>query len=392
MSQSKFKATNLLAGTALVALGVAFAGQASAKDARVIKSGKDQVSLSISGHVSRQITIVDDGRTSVRHSDSDFSSSRIVLKGSGKINADLKVATKIETAVDDARNGPAQADTEHGSRSGNDLQTRKAEISLKHKSFGTVWIGAGDTATNGITEHSFVSFAFLPNFYGGVNGGAFRAVNNDGSNGTQLRAVNDVMGSQDGLGRSTRIRYDTPVIAGFMASASHLDDQSWDVALRYNGKVMGTKIKAGVGFSNDSTDEQLGGSIAFLHSSGLGARYGIEYVNDETRTGTAASGAGGANNAATVLEDPLIQGVQLFYTSKFNEMGKTQLMYDYTQTEHKAASGDQADGHSFAIAQNIDAAAMELIVRFTTVEFNNDALTLDNDTVNSLSIHTRVKF
>jgi hypothetical protein len=309
-----------------------------------------------------------------------------VIKGAGKINSDLSVATKIETAVDDARNGPAQADTEHGSRSGNDLQTRKAEISLKHKSFGTVWIGAGDTATNGITEHSFVSYAFLPNFYGGVNGGAFRAVNVDGSNGTQLRAVNDVMGAQDGLGRSTRIRYDSPVIAGFMASTSHLDDQSWDVALRYNGKVMGTKIKAGIGFSNDSTDEQLGGSIALLHSSGLGARYGIEYVNDETRSGESDV------NAATIGEDPLIQGVQLFYTSKFNEMGKTQIMYDYTHAENKNASGDVADGHSFAVAQNIDAAAMELIVRFTTVEMNNDALTLDNDTVNALSIHTRVKF
>ena len=194
MSQSKFKATNLLAGTALVALGVAFAGQASAKDARVIKSGKDQVSLSISGHVSRQITIVDDGRTSVRHSDSDFSSSRIVIKGAGKINSDLKVATKIETAVDDNRNNPGRADLEFGARSGNDLQTRKAEISLKHKSFGTVWIGAGDTATNGITEHSFVTYAMLPGFYGGVNGGAFRAVDASGGNGAQITAVNDVIG------------------------------------------------------------------------------------------------------------------------------------------------------------------------------------------------------
>jgi hypothetical protein len=387
MSQSKFKATNLLAGTALVALGVAFAGQVSAKDhARVIKSGKDQVSLSISGHVSRQITIVDDGRTSVRHSDSDFSSSRIVIKGAGKINADMKVATKIETAVDDNRNGPAQADTEHGSRSGNDLQTRKAEIQLSHKSFGTVWMGAGDTATNGITEHSFVSYAFLPGFYGGVNGGAFRAVNVDGSNGNQLRAVNDVIGYQDGLGRSTRIRYDTPVIAGFMASASHLDDQSWDVALRYNGKFAGTKIKAGVGFSNDSTDEQIAGSIALLHSSGIGARYGYEYVNDETRGGE------GSANAATATRDFHQQGAQLFYTSKFSEMGKTQLMYDYTHAENKNASGDVADGHSLAVAQNIDAAAMELILRFTTVEVNNDAVTFDNDTVNSLSLHTRVKF
>jgi len=386
MSQSKFKATNLLAGTALVALGIAFAGQVSAKDhARVVKSGKDQVSLSLSGHVSRQITIVEDGRTSVRHSDSDFSSSRFVLKGAGKINADLKVATKIETAVDDARNGPAQADNEFGARSGNDLQTRKAEIQLTHKSFGTVWIGAGDTASNGISEHSFVSYAFLPGFYGGVNGGAFRAVDADG-NGAQLRAVNDVIGNQDGLGRSTRIRYDTPVIAGFMASTSHLDDQSWDVALRYNGKFAGTKIKAGVAFANDSTDEQYSGSIAFLHSSGLGARYGYEFVNDETRGGE------GSADASTATRDFHQQGAQIFYTSKFNEMGKTQLMYDYTHAENKNASGDVADGHSVAVAQNIDAAAMELILRFTTVEMNNDALTLDNDTVNSLSLHTRVKF
>ena len=78
---SKFKATNLLAGTALVALGVAFAGQASAKDARGIKSCKDQVSLSISGHVSRQFTIVNDGRTTARYYDRDFSSSPIVLEG-----------------------------------------------------------------------------------------------------------------------------------------------------------------------------------------------------------------------------------------------------------------------------------------------------------------------
>ncbi len=387
MSQSKFKATNLLAGTALVALGVAFAGQVSAKDhARVIKSGKDQVSLSISGHVSRQITIVDDGRTSVRHSDSDFSSSRIVLKGKGKVNSDLSVATKIETAVDDNRNNPGRADLEFGGRSGNDLQTRKAEISLKHKSFGTVWMGAGDAATNGITEISFVSYAFLPGFVGGVNGGAFRGVSTGDGNGDQITAVNDVTGQQDGLGRSTRIRYDTPVIAGFMASASHLDDQSWDVALRYSGKVMGTKIKGGLGFSNDSTDEQLAATIALQHSSGLGAHYGISYVNDETRNKQ------GAANSATAEEDPLHQSAQLFYTSKFNEMGKTQFVYEYSRTDHKRASGDKADAHSVGIAQNIDAAAMEMILRFTTVEFNNDAVTLDNDSVNSLSLHTRVKF
>ena len=383
MSQSKFKATNLLAGTALVALGVAFAGQVSAKDhARVIKSGKDQVSLSISGHVSRQVTIVDDGRTSVRHSDSDFSSSRIVIKGAGKINSDLKVATKIETAVDDNRNGPARDGAVNGSRSGDDLQTRKAEIQLSHKSFGTVWLGAGDTASNGSTESNFSTFTMLPGFTGGVMGGAFRNTTEStgsGPNGV-ARLVNEAMGQQDGLGRSTRIRYDTPVIAGFMASTSHLDSQAWDLTLRYSGKFAGTKVKGAVSYANDQTDEQTGASIAFQHSSGIGGGANFEYINDDTRND-------GLNG-----EDPYFYGGHLSYKSKFNEMGSTQLVYAYDRANNKEDSGEIATSHSVAVAQNIDAAAMSIDVRFTHAHLEADALTLDNDDIKALSIHTRVKF
>jgi hypothetical protein len=383
MSQSKFKATNLLAGTALVALGVAFAGQASADGhARVIKSGQDKVSLSLSGHVSRQITIIDDGRTSVRHSDSDFSSSRFVLKGAGKINADMKVATKIETAVDDARNAPARDGAVNGARSGDDLQTRKAEIQLTHKSFGTVWMGAGDAASNGATEANYNNFVFLPGAIGTQNGGAFRNTTESTGSGpnSPARVVNDVFGQGDGLGRSTRIRYDTPVIAGFMASTSHLDSQAWDFALRYNGKIAGTKIKGAVAYSNDQTDENTGGSLAVLHSSGIGASGSFEYVNDDTRND-------GANG-----EDPYFWNVSLSYTSKFSEMGKTNFVYEYADARNKEASGDIGKAHTVGIAQNIDAAAMELILRFSHASLEADSLSLDNDTVKALSIHTRVKF
>ena len=386
MSQSNFKATNLLAGTALVALGVAFAGQASADGhARVIKSGKDQVSLSLSGQVSRQITIMDDGRTSVRHSDSDFSSSRIVIKGAGKINADMKVATKIETAVDDARNNPAVHDGVNGARSGNDLQTRKAEIQLSHKSFGTVWLGAGDAASNGSTESNFHTFTMLPGFVGGVMSGAFRTTTEStgsGPNavGAEIGTADGVFGQQDGLGRSTRIRYDTPVIAGFMASTSHLDSQAWDVALRYSGKMFDTKIKGAVAYANDQTDEQTGASVAFQHSSGIGAGANFEYINDDTRND-------GANG-----EDAYFYGAHASYTSRFNEMGKTQLVYMYDRAQNKKASGEIATSHSVAVAQNIDAAAMSIDVRFTHAHLEADALLLDSDNIKSLSIHTRVKF
>ena len=210
MSQSKFKKSSLLAGTALVAAGVMTAGTASADGhAKVVSSGTDKTTMKIAGHVSRQVTILDDGRTAVRHSDSDFSSSRLVITAAGKVNSSLKVGTKIETAFDDARNAPAVHDAENGGRSGNDVQTRKAEIYLTHSSMGKVSIGAGDMASNGVSETNLLNYTMLPGQVGLANNGAFRD-----ANGTAQADVRDVIGQSDGLGRSTRIRYDTPNLPG----------------------------------------------------------------------------------------------------------------------------------------------------------------------------------
>jgi hypothetical protein len=273
----------------------------------------------------------------------------------------------------------------HGSRSGNDLQTRKAEIQLSHKSFGTVWLGAGDTASNGATESNFSTFTMLPGCTGCVMSGAFRttaASTGSGPNaaGAEVGTAAGAFGQQDGLGRSTRIRYDTPVIAGFMASTSHLDSQAWDVALRYSGKFAGTKVKGAVAYSNDQADEQTGASIAFQHSSGIGGGVGFEYIQDDTQND-------GANG-----EDPYFYGAHVSFKSKFNEMGSTQIVYMFDSANNKAGSGDIGTTHSVGVAQNIDAAAMSIDVRFTHAALEADRLLLDNDTVKALSVHTRVKF
>ena len=104
MSQSKFKVGSLLGSTALVALGVAFAGQATAGDhARVVKSSKDQVSLKLSGQFSREMSVHRRWFSNrVRHADSNYSSSRFRFHASGKINSDIKVNARNEIAFDDA--------------------------------------------------------------------------------------------------------------------------------------------------------------------------------------------------------------------------------------------------------------------------------------------------
>ena len=186
------------------------------------------------------------------------------------------------------------------------------------------------------------------------------------------------------LGRSTRIRYDTPNIAGFVASTSHQDDQSYDVALRYAGKAMDTKIKLSAGYAVDNAaddNEHFGGSIAFQHSSGIGVSYGIEYINDRSLDDIRA-------------QDPLFQHGQLSYSAKLNGMGKSMFMYEYAHHENKVrtATNDTATAHSVGFHQSIDAAASEVGVRYTHAELDRDGTTFLNDDVDAVSLHLRVKF
>ena len=235
-------------------------------------------------------------------------------------------------------------------------------------------MGAGDMASNGVSETNLLNFTMLPGAVGLANNGAFRD-----ADGTAQADVRDVIGQSDGLGRSTRIRYDTPNLAGFVASASHEDNQAWDVALRYSGKFAGTKIKAAGSFANDQTVEFLSAGMALQHSSGIGVGYGLEHANNEARSDTSS-------------EDFFQQHASLSYTGKFSEMGKSQLVYEYIHADNKTTANDTAYSHSVGFHQKVDAAAMEIAVRYSHITLDRDGTTFDNDSVSSLSLHTRVKF
>tara|TARA_B100000700_G_C14205310_1_gene472204 strand:- start:196 stop:408 length:213 start_codon:yes stop_codon:yes gene_type:complete len=64
---------------------------------------------------------------------------------SGKKINDLKTGARTETTFGDARNAPASASSEFDACSGNDVQTRKAEIFITHSSMGMLPIGTGST-------------------------------------------------------------------------------------------------------------------------------------------------------------------------------------------------------------------------------------------------------
>src|SRR3546814_16944439 len=67
------------------------------------------------------------------------------------------------------------------------------------------------------------------------------------------------MTNYDGLSRANRVRYDTPVIAGFQGRTSHINGGAYDAALFYNGALMGFKIEAAAAYWNASSNSGLHG-------------------------------------------------------------------------------------------------------------------------------------
>jgi hypothetical protein len=389
MIQSKFKAANLLAGTALVALGLAAAGQASADGhAKVVTNAQDKVKMSISGQISRQMHLVDDGfNTRFRHDDSNYASSRFRFHLASKINSNLRVAGTTEIAMDDARNGGSAQATQNGGRSGNDLQTRIMEVSFRHSSFGNLTIGAGNKAGNGTMNQNLHGvYAALPKGMALQNSNlSFRdslTGNIDGP--TALGAFGDF----DMTSRGTRVRYDTPVIMGFAASVSHDDEQTVEASLRYNGRFFDTRIRAMIGYSdaiasNTDANQQYGGTMSLLHSSGLGVTGGCQYENEDPSGG----GADTINE-----EDPYGCTIQGHYQRKFNELGMSSVVVEYEHQANLAANGDVGEAYGVTFQQNIDSSALQIFMKYAQFELERDTQLNGFDDLDIYTLGTRLRF
>jgi len=372
-----------LAAMSVAAVFLATSGAALADNARVVKSSKDQVSLSISGQFSREMHLVDDGSsTRVRHQDSDYSSSRFRLEAGTQINPDLKVSGLAEIAIDDNRNTTSNVrGTSNGGRSGNDVQTRILDIAFEHAKFGTITMGAGDAAGSGVmTTNAHGIFNAEPSSSClAVSDVQFRT-DKDTFSGT---SVCDALPDFDFSGRTTRIRYDTPEIMGFTASASHHDDQSYDLGLFYEGNIFDFDVAAAVGFTSALENgaagtEIYGGMLSLVHSSGLGASGGCAYQNEL------------ANSSVAGAQDPVRCGVQLHYQRTFNSLGQTAFVGEWDQVDNAANDGDTAKAYAISVQQQVDAAGLEIWGKYTHYELSRDGSDLDD--IDVFSLGTRLQF
>jgi predicted porin len=237
----------------------------------------------LSGQVNRAMMSVDDGhKSNWFFVDNNNSSTRFRLSAAAPVTPGLRAGAIFEAEF---RSNPSSDVSFEEPDIAAELEERHMDLFFEG-GWGKVSLGQGDGAANGAMEVD-LSGTSVAHWSGAHNiGGAFGFRNGVGALTDQT--IGGSMNNQDFESRYDRVRYDTPAFGGFRVAASWgTKDAGRDVselALWYSGEMGGLgRLAAALGWSNQQAnvdlatsveDEVVGGSVSWLHGSGLNLTLG----------------------------------------------------------------------------------------------------------------------
>ena len=215
----------------------------------------------------------DDGASSESYLvDNNSSNSRVGIDiylqpsdlGQLRINLETALGTTLSTSVNQNTGSRFDWDWERTS-------IRKFEAIYKSHNYGTLYLGQGSMATDGISYSDFSATQVAATVsVSDLSGGQlFRLSNGTLSSVSFGSATTDFDGA-----RRFRVRYDTPKVAGITLSGAwgrevlrkNDNRDYYDVALRYANEFGDIKVSAGAGYNFRSDDFQFGSvSAGLLH-------------------------------------------------------------------------------------------------------------------------------
>jgi hypothetical protein len=354
---------------------------APAKDLppKVARSGKPGVKLTVSGQVNRGVLFADDGaKTHTVHVDNDNSSTRVRFVGVGQMTEDFKVGAQVEVQFESNSTAAVNQFNERGVGP-NNFTERKLEVYFDSKTFGRLWLGQGDTASNGTSEVdlsgvSVISKSAINELAGGFifnRSGLPQPIVTDPTIGRSFSNL-------DGLSRDDRARYDTPKWNGFQLSTSAIANGRWDVAGRFAGKLADVKIAAAVAYWDRPTREGVNGSISAIHSSGINATFAAGNMD--------FTGPGNVGR----FDSSFWYGKIGYLANFLTDWGKTGVAVDYFSGDDQGRNNDDGEAYGFFVVQHLDKVATELYAGVRVHDLDRPGVTFD-DIVAALA-GARIKF
>jgi len=340
----------------------------------LVASSPGKIKLGISGQVNRAVNVIDDGNnTGAYFVDNDASNSRVRFIGTVQATDDLTVGSRIEVAFAPNDSSQVNQNTED---SGNFIDERWAEVSLKSRRFGKLSLGKGDTASNNTAEVDLsktdvVQYAKIADIAGGM---LFRQSSNDRLTTVKVsEAFNDL----DGLSRKDRLRYDTPAFYGFSLAGSLISNQRWDASLWWGGQGFGFKAAGAAAIADpnqDNTNYQYDGSFSLLHdATGLNLTLSAGLLDYEGR------------NPSTNL------WAKLGWLTRFFPVGQTAFAVDYDRSTNFPTGTDQGYSVGAAVVQQFDDYGTELYMQYRLYSLDRDVEPSVHN-MNAGTLGARVKF
>ncbi|MBT8331325.1 MAG: porin [Deltaproteobacteria bacterium] len=293
------------------------------------------VDFKVSGQINRAVLWGDNGNNSdLKFVDNDNSSTRFRFTGGNDFSEMWRAGIVWEVQMESNSSSDTGIDIgENGDVGGLSFTERKIEFYVNNSKFGRLWLGQGDTASNGTSEvdlsgTSVVNYSSIEDMNGGFN---FR----DGSDNI-ITSIGSAFSNFDGFSRRDRIRYDTPKFWGFYFSGSYMNGQSYDLAGRfaYEWKGFGKLAAAASWLPADTQRDsfkQYSGSVSFLHNSGINLTF-----------------SGGNRYDTPGDEKPWNVYGKLGY-----KFGKWAFSADYTYSEDVGAKDDEAKSFGAAAVWNV---------------------------------------
>jgi hypothetical protein len=388
-------------------------------EATTARKGNRKMSLTITGQVHRMVLFWNDGKDSDTFYgiDNTNSSSRFSFTGTAKVTPNIAMgfditieieaggtSSKLSQFDEDGKVGTQINGTGAASFNASNVDSyfgdaRRAAFWIEDKNLGRLTVGRYESAgaittidLAGISAGASASMIL-------VNGSFLIRSANGNFNAISWAAIGDPAANQ---GRTELIRYDSPTIAGFVASASIGEaGDYWGVMLRYAGEFSGFRVAAGIGYENvtdrptsaapiagpndllgpEPEVKAWGAGLSLLHvPSGLFAQG--HYMAAEFSQGTSNSGYWGQNAANKKDADQWL--IQAGITKNWFGPGNTALFGEYSKSNDWGAANGA--GRNFAgaggsidvngvtateltvwgigITQNVDAAATELYLNY----------------------------
>lgn len=351
----------------------------------------NNLKLKIYGHLNRAMLYRHNGRNGhLDHVDNDALSSRFAFLATKEMGANQTIGGLLEFNM--TQNPALNSDIKNTHNNPAAVTLRNAQVFIKNKTYGELYLGRGPMASDSSIEDpdlSGTSHVFL-----GANGlemlASVSLINKatrqkqplGGGVSTTLR-VQDIVPSTDGLSRQDRIRYNTPTFYGFSIGASHAyntpttdkGNDLWDVALRWNAKVNDNQYSAVAAYAEDHTFPMKGNVIntnttmkQFSGSAGILFKSGFNIF------------VAGAHRHYTFSHSR--NGHMLFtkigYQHKFTQAGMTSFAVDFGDFQNFLIDTTSADSIRFkyrglvkgiALNQNLERVATDIYLAYRHINF-----------------------